>query len=55
MRKTDEPIIVEQIFNTTIKKVWNAITNLEQACIVSFVQILCVQMLKDRLTTKFTK
>lgn len=30
MRSTDEPIIVEQIFNTSIQNVWNAITRLEQ-------------------------
>ena len=30
MKKTDEPVIVEQIFNTSIDKVWNAITELDQ-------------------------
>ncbi len=30
MRSTDEPIIVEQIFTTSIQNVWNAITRLDQ-------------------------
>ena len=30
MRNTDEPVIVEQIFNTSIGNVWNAITKLDQ-------------------------
>ena len=30
MRSSDEPIIVEQIFNTSINKVWDAITELGQ-------------------------
>ncbi len=30
MKTSDEPIIVEQIFNTSIHEVWDAITKLEQ-------------------------
>ena len=30
MRNTDKPVIVEQIFNTTIANVWDAITELDQ-------------------------
>lgn len=30
MRKNDEPIIVEQTFNTSIDAVWNSITGIEQ-------------------------
>ena len=30
MRKTDDPVIVEQIFNSSIDKVWKAITELNQ-------------------------
>lgn len=30
MQTTDEPIIVEQTFNTSIETVWNAITDIEQ-------------------------
>jgi len=30
MRSKDAPIIVEQTFDAHIKKVWNAITNLDQ-------------------------
>ncbi len=30
MRSTDEPIIVEQIFNSTSRKLWNAITNVDE-------------------------
>ena len=30
MKKTDDPVIVEQIFNSSIDKVWNAITELNQ-------------------------
>ena len=30
MRKTDEPIIVEQTFDTSIDKVWNAVTKLDE-------------------------
>ncbi|MGD2271739.1 MAG: SRPBCC domain-containing protein [Desulfobacterales bacterium] len=30
MRKGDDPIIVEQFFNTSIESVWKAITNVDQ-------------------------
>ena len=30
MRKNEEPIIVEQIFNTSVDTVWNAITEIDQ-------------------------
>ena len=30
MRKNDEPIIVEQIFNNSSEEVWNSITDIEQ-------------------------
>ena len=30
MKKTDDPVIVEQTFNSSIDKVWNAITELNQ-------------------------
>lgn len=30
MKTTEEPVIVEQIFDTTIDKIWNAITDVEQ-------------------------
>ena len=30
MKNNDEPVIVEQIFNASIGKVWNAITELDQ-------------------------
>lgn len=30
MKKTDEPIVVEQIFNSSIESVWSAITNLSE-------------------------
>jgi uncharacterized protein YndB with AHSA1/START domain len=30
MRKNDEPIIVEQAFNTSIDAVWNSITQVDQ-------------------------
>ena len=30
MRKNDEPIIVEQTFNTSIETVWNSITEIDQ-------------------------
>jgi len=30
MRKNDEPIIVEQTFNTTVDMVWNSITDVDQ-------------------------
>jgi uncharacterized protein YndB with AHSA1/START domain len=30
MRKDDEPIIVEQTFNTSIETVWDAITKVER-------------------------
>jgi len=30
MRKSDEPIIIEQTFNTSIETVWNAITEVDQ-------------------------
>lgn len=30
MRKNDEPIIVEQIFNIPIETVWKSITEIEQ-------------------------
>ena len=30
MRKNDEPIIVEQTFNTSIDTVWNSITEIDQ-------------------------
>ena len=30
MRKNDEPVVVEQTFNTSIDTVWNSITRIEQ-------------------------
>ena len=30
MKTTDEPVIVEQFFNKSIEKVWNAITEIDQ-------------------------
>lgn len=30
MKKTEKPIIVEQIFNTSKEKIWNAITVLDE-------------------------
>jgi uncharacterized protein YndB with AHSA1/START domain len=32
LKTTDEPIVVEQVFNSSIETVWNAITEISQMC-----------------------